>query len=79
MHFELFLKLFPLTVTFLELEDLIRDHHGRAVLDVSLCLHRYHADEVLRDLSVTLAEKGVESGSCVVYYDFSPVTAALLD
>lgn len=57
---------------------MIRIQHGRSILDVFICVDRYHPDEVVRKGSCSLADKGVTSGNCMIFYDYKPVMGALL-
>ena len=56
---------------------LVRKHHHQAVRQVSLCLNRYHPDEILQP-KMTLEQLGITSGECVIFYDFVPIVEPLI-
>eukprot|EP00439_Symbiodinium_sp_Y106_P083960 s465_g24.t1 len=50
--------------------DRIVDRHGGSISDLSVCVNRFHPEEVVgRDK--TLEQCGVFGGECLIYYDFS--------
>jgi len=63
-------QLSPLT-RISEVARLVRERHDGAWRRVSVCVNRFHPDEVC-DPRLTLGELGV-SGECLVFYDFSPL------
>eukprot|EP00933_Yihiella_yeosuensis_P084955 TRINITY_DN99717_c0_g1_i1.p1 TRINITY_DN99717_c0_g1~~TRINITY_DN99717_c0_g1_i1.p1 ORF type:complete len:125 (+),score=21.28 TRINITY_DN99717_c0_g1_i1:144-518(+) len=59
------------------LVDQIIDRHGGSISDLSVCVNRFHPEEIVgRDK--TLEQCGVFGGECVIYYDFVPRAGALL-
>mmetsp|Transcript_87987 Transcript_87987/g.275551 ORF Transcript_87987/g.275551 Transcript_87987/m.275551 type:complete len:121 (-) Transcript_87987:25-387(-) len=59
------------------LVDRIIDRHGGSISDLSVCVNRFHPEEIVsRDK--TLEQCGVFGGECIVYYDFVPRSGALL-
>merc|ERR1719473_2014776 len=57
--------------------DKIIDRHGGSVSDLSVCVNRFHPEEIVhRDK--TLESCGVFGGECIIYYDFLPTAGALL-
>jgi len=57
--------------------DRIIDRHGGSISDLSVCVNRYHPEEIV-DGSKTLDQCGVFGGECIIYYDFVPRAGALL-
>merc|ERR550539_1265594 len=57
--------------------DRIIDRHGGSISDLSVCVNRFHPEEIVgRDK--TLEQCGVFGGECIIYYDFIPWAGALL-
>ncbi|CAJ1359740.1 unnamed protein product [Effrenium voratum] len=57
--------------------DRIIDRHGGSISDLSVCVNRFHPEEIVgRDK--TLEQCGVFGGECLIYYDFVPRAGALL-
>merc|ERR1719254_154046 len=57
--------------------DKIIDRHGGSISDLSVCVNRFHPEEIVaRDK--TLEQCGVFGGDCIIYYDFVPRAGALL-
>ncbi|CAE8686827.1 unnamed protein product, partial [Polarella glacialis] len=51
--------------------DRIIDRHGGSISDLSVCVNRFHPEEIAsRDK--TLEQCGVFGGDCIIYYDFVP-------
>ncbi|KAF4653703.1 hypothetical protein FOL47_010337 [Perkinsus chesapeaki] len=57
--------------------DLIIKRHGGSIRELSVCINRFHPEEIVKP-DETLEDCGVIGGECVVYYDFVPLTGALL-
>ncbi|KAF4720604.1 hypothetical protein FOZ62_017283, partial [Perkinsus olseni] len=49
--------------------DLIIRRHGGSIRELSVCINRFHPEEIVRP-DETLEDCGVIGGECVVYYDF---------
>ena len=58
-------------------EDLIINRHGGSVQDLSICVNRFHPEEIVSS-EASLDECGVSGGECIIYYDFVPLSGALL-
>mmetsp|Transcript_4545 Transcript_4545/g.10794 ORF Transcript_4545/g.10794 Transcript_4545/m.10794 type:complete len:127 (+) Transcript_4545:160-540(+) len=58
--------------------DRIIDRHGGSISDLSVCVNRFHPEEVISGTDKTLEQCGVFGGECIVYYDFEPRAGALL-
>ncbi|KAF4751030.1 hypothetical protein FOZ63_004889, partial [Perkinsus olseni] len=50
--------------------DLIIRRHGGSIRELSVCINRFHPEEIVRP-DETLEDCGVIGGECVVYYDFA--------
>ena len=59
------------------IEDLIVKRHGGSIQNLSICVNRFHPEEIVSS-EATLEDCGVVGGECIIYYDFVPVSAALL-
>merc|ERR1719421_2210739 len=59
------------------IEELIIHRHGGSIKDLSICVNRFHPEEIVSS-EASLEECGVVGGECIVYYDFVPVSGALL-
>merc|ERR1719201_2747833 len=56
--------------------DRIIDRHGGSISDLSVCVNRFHPEEIVhRDKTLELC--GVYGGECIIYYDFVPRAGAL--
>mmetsp|Transcript_96421 Transcript_96421/g.277668 ORF Transcript_96421/g.277668 Transcript_96421/m.277668 type:complete len:124 (-) Transcript_96421:218-589(-) len=58
--------------------DCIVDRHGGSISDLSVCVNRFHPEEVIVGRDKTLEQCGVFGGECIIYYDFVPRAGALL-
>ncbi|EER18784.1 conserved hypothetical protein [Perkinsus marinus ATCC 50983] len=72
-----FTKALPPTTKISHITDLIVKRHGGSIREVSVCVNRFHPEEIIRP-DETLEDCGITGGECVVYYDFVPLTGALL-
>eukprot|EP00744_Colponema_vietnamica_P007100 GILI01010246.1.p2 GENE.GILI01010246.1~~GILI01010246.1.p2 ORF type:complete len:134 (+),score=35.87 GILI01010246.1:42-443(+) len=63
---------------FSTLQQIIAENHGGSIDSLSICLHRYHKDNKITDLSQSFKDFGIFEGDCMVYYDFEPVVHPLL-
>ncbi|CAD7955189.1 unnamed protein product [Amoebophrya sp. A25] len=59
------------------IEDLIVHRHGGSIDKLSICVNRFHPEEIV-SADASLEECGVTGGECIIYYDFVPVSGALL-
>ncbi|CAD7968474.1 unnamed protein product [Amoebophrya sp. A120] len=59
------------------IEDLIIHRHGGSIDKLSICVNRFHPEEIV-SADASLEECGVTGGECIIYYDFVPVSGALL-
>jgi hypothetical protein len=55
----------------------IIDRHGGSIRELSVCVNRFHPEEIVSP-DMSLEDCGVQSGDCIVYYDFVPTSGALL-
>lgn len=60
-----------------EIANRICENHGGSIKDPTICINRFHPEEV-RSLESTLEECGVRRGRCVVYYDYVAAGGELL-
>mmetsp|Transcript_5032 Transcript_5032/g.12300 ORF Transcript_5032/g.12300 Transcript_5032/m.12300 type:complete len:124 (+) Transcript_5032:83-454(+) len=58
--------------------DRIIDRHDGSISDLSVCVNRFHPEEVITGRDKTLEQCGVFGGECIIYYDFVPRAGALL-
>lgn len=59
------------------IEDQIIQRHGGSIQDLSICVNRFHPEEIVSS-EATLEQCGVTGGECIIYYDFVPYSGALL-
>merc|ERR1719486_1626214 len=58
--------------------DRIIDRHGGSIRELSVCVNRFHPEEIVSP-DMALKDCGVGAGQdCIVYYDFVPTSGALL-
>jgi len=58
--------------------DKIIDRHGGSIRELSVCVNRFHPEEIVSP-DMELKDCGVGDGQdCIVYYDFVPTSGALL-
>ena len=58
--------------------DKIIDRHGGSIRELSVCVNRFHPEEIVSP-DMALKDCGVGAGQdCIVYYDFVPTSGALL-
>ena len=60
-----------------ELGERIVQRHGGSLKELSICVNRFHPEEILAP-EKRLEDCGVVDGQCVVYYDFVPIGGPLL-
>uniref|UniRef100_A0A0G4HHX7 Ubiquitin-like domain-containing protein n=1 Tax=Chromera velia CCMP2878 TaxID=1169474 RepID=A0A0G4HHX7_9ALVE len=59
------------------IEQRIFERHGGSIRDLMICINKWHPDEVV-DTEKTLEDYGITGGECFVYYEFVPISGALL-
>merc|ERR1719198_1660941 len=57
--------------------ELIAERHGGSIRELSVCVNRFHPEEIVSPDS-SLEDCGVVSGDCIIYYDFVPTSGALI-
>lgn len=56
---------------------MISSHHGGSVEEISVCINSLDACKV-DDFDSSLKDMGIQSGKCILYYDFKPLESSLL-
>jgi hypothetical protein len=64
------------SATIRQLSERIVERHGGSIKDLSICVNRFHPEEILAP-EKRLEEFGV-TDDCVIYYDFVPIGGPLL-
>jgi hypothetical protein len=65
------------STTIKQIGEKIIDRHGGSVKELSICVNRFHPEEILAP-EKRLEDVGIVSGDCVIFYDFVPITSSLL-
>ncbi len=65
------------STTVKQIGEKIIDRHGGSIKDLSICVNRFHPEEILSP-ERKLEDVGIISGDCVIFYDFVPISAPLL-